>query len=223
MYRKCCAALLCITVVAFLGCGGKTPSAGKVYIAPIELFGDMPKSVAPKRGSMGSIERVATLKWLRANVVGRTIEWTMTIKEVRDSGNDPFDVTFYADHRHVSLDTGSGLFGRSEEWMPFGNEFTLDDQRCQAVLHGSIWMHVSSFFEKVSQSIVTFTACPSEDVVVLRKFKGKNVVFRAKIIDIDLKGDEISTLIPAVPIILKIDSPSVDGFVPKSLKPKEKK
>src|SRR5438067_1963278 len=67
------------------------PPPGKVFRTPQELFADMPPSAYPQFG------RAAARKWIKENVVGRVIEWTATVKEVKVSGDGPFRVILTLD------------------------------------------------------------------------------------------------------------------------------
>ncbi|HEV3006068.1 MAG TPA: hypothetical protein VGX78_16485, partial [Pirellulales bacterium] len=72
----------------------KMPNAteAKAYRSMEALLADMPKHAYPKFGADGAIERAAARKWVKANLVGRKIQWKATLKKVDISGNDPFTV-----------------------------------------------------------------------------------------------------------------------------------
>src|SRR5262249_46523135 len=147
---------------------------GRVYRTPTELFADMPRSAYPKFGPAFGIERAAARKWFNENVVGRTIEWTATVKEVAIDGDGPFDVRPTLDWYEASP---SPLFGS----FAFGGEFAIGGQACQVCLNPP--------GEDPGDGHIRYQSCTAAEAGKLRGLKGKRVAFRAQVTGTDV-GDE---------------------------------
>jgi hypothetical protein len=64
------------------GLADEHPSIERVYHSGEELFVDMPRSAYPKTGTDAGIERAEARKWLKAKLIGRSVEWTAIVREV---------------------------------------------------------------------------------------------------------------------------------------------
>jgi hypothetical protein len=191
----------------------------KVYRTGPELLADMPKDAYPKAGPQGGIERAAARKWLKANVVGRTVEWTMTVREVSDTGDDPFHVEVLVLSKAKFVGNKNNTVQPAE---PFGDEFLLDGESWQITLIGAI----QNLGGDGLTSRISYTTCTAAEVKTLRKLKGKKVVLRATVTAAELpdKGivDSTNKESGVGAILLTVSLPSADGFIPEASKGKKK-
>jgi hypothetical protein len=231
-----------LAVVAFalglIGCGsavpqppGSTPEkkgelAAKVYRSAEELLADLPKDKYPFGGAP---ERAACTEWLKANVVGRTVEWKATVSHVSDHDNGPYVVklqfagprqriyTFY----HTQLGNG----GTPSPAARFGPAFKLDGKHCVGLIPAArpypedgvypdgFGGYLLGEWREVTGLI--YTGCTAADVKAFRGLVGeagkeKTVVFRATIREADVTLKDFPARDDQLP----------QGAVPPDLDPK---
>ncbi|HUY31590.1 MAG TPA: hypothetical protein VMV69_02345 [Pirellulales bacterium] len=182
-----------------------------VYRTPTELFADMPNDAYPRFGPEGAIERAAARKWVKANLVGRTVEWTAIVKHVEISGDGPFTVRLGCTHK--------GLW--RNRFLLFGGAFGLGNQSCQVLLSGwhTDFLHPgqsTQAFHLLAE--VPYDSCTAAEADVLRNFKGKKIALRAKVVRSDVSNDRLRIDDHRVPFVLGVSLPSVDGFLPEASK-----
>lgn len=201
----------------------EAPDSGKVYRSPTELLADMPKSAYPKPGPEGGIEQAAARKWMKKNLVGRTVEWTATLREIAISGDDPFTVKmWFTDFKdplevhaifHPDLPEGGLLCGFS-----FGGPFSLGGESCEVILGGKGIVGLSGLR-------IGYAECTADEAALFRKLKGKKVLIRSKILSAHVSSGKITSageLKERVPIGLVVSLPSVNGILPQSRKAADK-
>jgi len=176
-----------------------------VYRSAAELIADMPPKDYPKSGPMGNAERQDAEKWLKANVVGRTIEWTATVTEVTDKGADPYEVALVND-RAVTLVTSTGA--PVDHSYTFGPAVSLAGESCQFLTN---WNHTP------------YKSCTRPELNTLRGLKGKKVAFRSTVIGASVRDRDFIESTKHLLIQLDVTLPSVDGFLPAASKKKDTK
>ena len=208
------------TDTAAVGGGPKEKEKEKVYTTPAELFAGMPKDAYPKFGSDGGIERAAARKWAKTNLVGRTVEWTATVKEVQIDGDAPFTVRLITETEYsggrIGLDHCLGFL--------FGGMFSLGGQPCQAILNGEIHQSFQTGETRTLRNLmlIRFDACTLAEATALRKLKDKPVTLRARVSEV-VVGDTsfshdngVAKVEDRVTFGLSLTSVSVDGFRPEA-------
>jgi hypothetical protein len=187
---------------------------GKVYRTAKELLADMPEKTYPKYGEKFGIERARCRTWCRANLPGRTVEFTATVNDkIQVSGNGPFLVRILPDG--LTIESGSVDYG----CLYFGEPVSLGDEKYQVVFYGATFYSGVFGFEY---------HCTEAEADQLRKLTGKKVTFRTTVIE-DPNGrekveDRDGDGRPVMRIYVKtLGPPSIDGFLPEADKPKNKK
>jgi hypothetical protein len=195
--------------------GGTQPNATKSENTPKGLFADMPAEAYPKYGPEGGIERAKARKWMNDHLVGRTVEWTATVKEVAISGDDPFKV--------VLVTSGDRLFPKGFANGFASPTFFLGGQECQVVIETP----ESGTEQPFTSCRIPYPSCSLAEANKLRELKGKTVSFRARIDTTDVGNSHVEDAngkkFDRVGLLLKVSYPSIDGFLPEASKPKEPK
>jgi hypothetical protein len=193
----------------------KSGASGKVYTRAEDLFADMPADAYPKFGPEGGIERAAARKWANENLVGRTVEWQVTVKSVDVGGDGPFRVVLITEELSTFQGLNNPAYGGGDSFFAFGPKFSLGGQDCRVFLD-------TRSTRGFDYSQVLYPACTAEEAKVLRAAKGKKVTLQATIRDVSVndKGYTIvafdTTHYEEVPFILHLDRPSVDGLLPEA-------
>jgi hypothetical protein len=193
--------------LGLIGCGSAVPQptnpapekkgepAAKVYRSAQELLADLPKGKYPFGGAP---ERTACRDWLKANVVGRTVEWTNAVEKVQEDGNGPYRVALkLAGRRHVYefTQTSLGNGGSPTQAVRFGSPFKLDGKHCVGLFpevellpegYGGFALR-----ELVGNYCMLYPGCTGPEVKTLHELaqadgKGKAVVFRATVTAVDV-------------------------------------
>lgn len=257
-------------VLGMLGCGSVVPQptapapekqgerAAKVYRSAQELLADLPKDKYPFGGAL---ERTACQKWLTANVVGRTVEWTGAVESVHEKGEGPYRVAIKLAGRRYVYEfsyTSLGNAGVLTQAVRFGPTFQFDGKHCVGLVpevgiapegYGGFGLR-----ETVGNYCLVYPGCTGDEVKTLRRLapadgKGKAVVFRATVTAADVTlpdfpardyaaprepvappppepgvpppviDPEIDTR-PATGFLFRLSTPSADGFIPESCRPK---
>ncbi|HUY31593.1 MAG TPA: hypothetical protein VMV69_02360 [Pirellulales bacterium] len=190
------------------GAAAEAPK-GKVYRSTEELLADMPTDAYPKFGPVGAVERSAARKWVKANVVGRTVEWKMTVERVEIAGDDPFRVILIATQKRTVSARGA-KYSPYGAGFSFGKAFRLGGQLCQGLLDfkGAVINHKWSF------------SCTAAQAVLLRKLKGEEVTLRTTVLECNVGDGQIEirengryVRYDWVPILVGVSSPSVGQFL----------
>jgi hypothetical protein len=192
----------------------KSRASGKVYTRAEDLLADMPPDAYPKFGPERGIERAAARNWAKEHLVGRTVEWQVTVKGVDVSGDGPFRVVLNTEELSTFQGLNNPAFGLGDSFFAFGPKFSLGGQDCRVFLD----TRTSGF----DDSQVLYPACTAEEAKTLRAAKGKKVTLQATIRDVSVndKGYTIvafdTTRYEEVPFILHLGRPSVDGLLPEA-------
>jgi hypothetical protein len=184
---------------------GERPKAdGKVYRTP-----DMPEDVYPKPGEAFVSLRARTEKWCRANLPGRTVEFTGTVGDkiwMREKG------------RLVAMVPDGLRFGKahtSSGTLYFGEPISLGGQKCQVAFFGDIYgVNSGPGFEPGFRYLTT-----EAEAEHLWKLKGKKVTFRTTIIEDHAERESVESGEGNLLILLRtLGQPSIDGFLPEANK-----
>lgn len=179
----------------------------KVHRSGQEILAGLPKDNYPKVGEEFGIERARCEKWCRAHLVGKTIEWSTTIKDIKIDGDEPFIVTLTVE---VSSEFQCVAGASVPTCWCFWEPVTLGGQSCQVGLSREF---VGGFFPY---------RCTEAEAKMLRNLKGKRVTMRSEVTDVSVGSRNIS--VPTqVPIVLTLSPASIDGFLPEAHKAKLEK
>jgi hypothetical protein len=192
-------------------------SDDRPYTNATDMFKNLPKESYPMPGKDGVLERAAADKWLKANIVGKAIEWTATINKVVI--NEPTDDLFFV---KFALDLPLYQLYRlgDRECLILGEPIVIGDQKCLVLFH------VRNFENSGDRYSISYPRCTAEEAKHLRDLKGKKVTFHAPIISAFFASSGAGQLfkIPDMPepidskydlaCVFTIDYPTADGFKP---------
>lgn len=159
---------------------GPKPAGAEVQIAervtPAQLLASLPKDKSPKPGPDGQADRDAANEWLKANVVGKTVDVHFVVDdiEILDQG----DGTQHANMR-VTIDSKLDGPASLSEGV-WGGEFKLNG--------------IPYYIEYWGENPL-WSGLSQAEAEKLRGLKGKNVSFRCKTNDFELQeGDDATQL-----------------------------
>ena len=199
-----------------------------VYRTPGELLADMPMDAYPKFGADAGIERAKARKWVKANLIDRTIEaeWTVIDGGISVVGNDPYTVVLSFDETTGTLSdekenpNSPALPSHTLRVRPFGDPILLGNQSCQIYIE---WGGLSFF----RQSAIEYLGCTDAEATKLKGFNKQKVRLRATITGA-IVSDSRATFNgqnlkdDALPIGLRCTVPTIDGFIPENSRHKSK-
>jgi hypothetical protein len=156
---------------------GKKPVAGKAYTSAEQLLVGMPPDKHPKSGEDAAPERRAANQWLKENVLGKTVEWTSTVGDVRleEAEGNRYTAAIDLDHhKHVRFGADNGIaFGGIKLGKAFALAALTDDGPDQSPPKlGSADNGPYLYWGKVDERLAK----------KLRDLKGTKVTFRATIL-----------------------------------------
>jgi len=179
-----------------------------------QLLSGMPKSAWPKGAKDGVPERTTAENWMKKNLVGKRVEWSVTVGDVKiEKEGDKFKVT---------VTTGDAVYSGNQchGVKPF------PDTKSFGEITKLLFRPVQSF----GDNRYVFKGITTAEAKTLRDMKGKKVSLQTSVNSFacvfvgiataaDAKpGEEARPGEPTIVITAFMNPPFFDGFVPSSLR-----